>query len=233
MRRFGFGAKTGIDLPGEEAGILRNWKKWDKATWSRAPIGQAVSVTAIQLASAYQAIANDGHRMKPHVVEKIVGPDGKEKFRAKKESLGRPIGAKASREIREMMLGVASREGTARRAAIRGYSVAGKTGTAQKVIGRSYAPGLYRATFCGIVPATDPRLVVLVSLDFDEKRKFHQGGNSAAPVFRRIATAALRYLMVPPDKPDELDEFADDDEFDRIMDERARAAGAADDDENT
>ena len=72
-----------------------------------------------------------------------------------------------------------------------------------------------------------------MSLDFDEKRKFHQGGNSAAPVFRRIATAALRYLMVPPDKPDELDEFADDDEFDRIMDERARAAGAADDDENT
>jgi cell division protein FtsI (penicillin-binding protein 3) len=129
------------------------------------------------------------------------------------------------------MLGVATRSGTARRAAIRGYSVAGKTGTAQKVIGRSYAPGLYRATFCGMVPATDPRLVVLVTLDFDEKRKYHQGGNSAAPVFRRIATAALRYLMIPPDKPEELDEFSDDDEFDMIMEERARAAGL-DEDEN-
>ena len=82
-----------------------------------------------------------------------------------------------------------------------------------------------------MVPATDPRLVVLVTLDFDEKRKYHQGGNSAAPVFRRIATAALRYLMIPPDKPEELDEFTDDDEFDMIMEERARAAGL-DEDEN-
>ena len=234
MRRFGFGAKTGIDLPGEEAGILRNWKKWDKATWSRAPIGQAVSVTAIQLASAYQAIANDGHRMKPHVVEKIVGPDGKEKFRAKKESLGRPIGVKASREIREMMLGVASREGTARRAAIRGYSIAGKTGTAQKVRNGRYADGLYRATFCGIVPSgvvspsgpggecAPPRFVALVTLDFETREKFHQGGNSAAPIFRRIATQTLRYLGVEPDKPWELvEEAKGDDEFDRMMDDRA------------
>lgn len=233
MKAFGFGERTGIELPGEEVGILRNWKNWDKLTWSRAAIGQGVSVTAIQLASAYQAIANDGVRLRPHIVDRIVDSSGSELYKARNECLGRPISASAARKLRAAMLGVASRNGTARRAAIRGYSVAGKTGTAQKVIGRSYAPGLYRATFCGIVPATDPRLVVLVSLDFDEKRKFHQGGNSAAPVFRRIATAALRYLMVPPDKPDELDEFADDDEFDRIMDERARAAGAADDDENT
>ena len=125
------------------------------------------------------------------------------------------------------MLGVATRNGTARRAAIPGYSVAGKTGTAQKVIGRRYASGLYRATFCGMVPASDPRLVVLVTLDFDANRKFHQGGNSAAPVFRRIATAALRYLMIPPDKPDEIPEDDDDDEFDRIMEDRARSIAGA------
>ena len=230
MKAFGFGEKTGIELPGEEVGILRNWKNWDKATWSRAAIGQGVSVTAIQLASAYQAIANDGVRMKPHIISRIVDSKGLELYRHTDEVLGRPISVAASRKIRTAMLGVASRSGTARRAAIRGYSVAGKTGTAQKVIGRTYAPGLYRATFCGIVPATDPRLVVLVTLDFDERRKFHQGGNSAAPVFRRIATAALRYLMVPPDKPEEISEFADDDELERIMEERARSGVEAEED---
>jgi cell division protein FtsI/penicillin-binding protein 2 len=223
MKAFGFGERTGIELPGEEVGILRDWKKWDKATWSRAPIGQGVAVTAIQLASAYQAIANDGLRMRPHIVDRIVGANGMELYRHSDEPIGRPISVSAARKLRAAMLGVATRNGTARRAAIRGYSVAGKTGTAQKSIGRTYAPGLYRATFCGIVPATNPRLVILVTLDFDERRKFHQGGNSAAPVFRRIATAALRYLMIPPDKPEELDEFADEDEFDRMMDERARA----------
>lgn len=231
MKAFGFGERTGIELPGEEVGILRDWKKWDKATWSRAPIGQGVSVTAIQLASAYQAIANDGARMRPHIISKIVDAHGTELYRHSDEQIGQPISKQAARKLRSAMLGVATRSGTARRAAIRGYSVAGKTGTAQKVIGRSYAPGLYRATFCGMVPATDPRLVVLVTLDFDEKRKYHQGGNSAAPVFRRIATAALRYLMIPPDKPEELDEFSDDDEFDMIMEERARAAGM-DEEEN-
>ena len=123
------------------------------------------------------------------------------------------------------MLGVASPNGTARRAAIRGYSIAGKTGTAQKHIPgmKGYAPGLYRASFCGIVPASDPRLVVLVTLDFDRHTKFHQGGNSAAPVFKRIATYALRYLMVHPDKPDEVYEF-DEDEYDRVVEERVKNA---------
>lgn len=228
MKAFGFGERTGIELPGEEVGILPKWTKWDKATWSRAPIGQGIAVTAIQLASAYQAIANDGMRKRPHIVDRIVDHNGLELYRYADEVIGRPISPAASRKLRSVMLGVATKNGTARRAAIRGYSVAGKTGTAQKVIGRSYAPGLYRATFCGIVPASDPRLVVLVSLDFDERRKFHQGGNSAAPIFRRLATSALRYLMIPPDKPEELSEFADDDEFDRIMEERAKAIGEND-----
>lgn len=227
MRAFGFGSKTGIELPGEEVGILPHWKRWDKATWSRAPIGQGVAVTAIQLASAYQAIANDGVRMKPHVVKRIVDASGADLYVHSDEVVGRPISATAARTIRNVMLGVATRNGTARRAAIPGYSVAGKTGTAQKVIDRRYAPGLYRATFCGMVPASDPRLVVLVTLDFDANRKFHQGGNSAAPVFRRIATAALRYLMIPPDKPDEIPEDDDDDEFDRIMEDRARSIAGA------
>jgi len=223
MTAFGFGGRTGIELPGEEVGIIRPWQRWDKATWSRAPIGQGISVTAIQLASAYQAIANDGIRMQPHIVSRIVDAHGNEVYRHVDRELGRPVSAAAARQIRSIMRGVATKDGTARRAALRGYTVAGKTGTAQKVIGRSYAPGLYRATFIGIVPADDPKIVVLVTLDFDEKRKYHQGGNSSAVVFRRLATAALRYLMVAPDRPDEIDGFEGEDEFDRIMDERAQA----------
>ena len=205
MRAFGFGAKTGIELPGEEVGILHNWKNWDKATWSRAPIGQAVTVTPIQLVSAYQAIANDGVRMRPHLVEKIVSSKGETVYRHTPEVVSRPISATAAKTIREVMKPVASKAGTARRAAIRGYSVAGKTGTAQKSMGRrGYAPGLYVASFCGMVPADNPAIVMLVSLDFDAVRPFHQGGNSSAVIFRRLATEVLKYLMVPADRPDEL-----------------------------
>ena len=227
MTRFGFGTKTGIELPGEEVGIIRDWKKWDKATWSRAPIGQGVSVTAIQMCSAYQAIANNGLRMKPYIVEKILNHKGEEVYRHTPTPAGRPIKESTAREMRKIMLGVASPAGTARRAAIRGYSVAGKTGTAQKVINGHYSDSLFRATFCGMVPASDPKLVILVTLDFDEKRKFHQGGNSSGPVFRRIAIGALRYLMIPPDRPEELSDFDDDDEYDRIMEERAQKIGNA------
>lgn len=227
MTRFGFGAKTGIELPGEEFGILPPWQKWDKVKWSRAPIGQGVSVTAIQMCSAYQAIANNGLRMKPYIVEKIVDYRGEEIYRRTPTPAGRPIKESTAREMRKIMLGVASPAGTARRAAIRGYSVAGKTGTAQKVVDGHYSDSLFRATFCGMVPASDPKLVILVTLDFDEKRKFHQGGNSSGPVFRRIAIGALRYLMIPPDRPEELADFDDDDEYDQIMEERAQKIGNA------
>ena len=230
MKAFGFGAKTGVELPGEQFGILPdpNKRMWDKASQSRAGIGQFVAVTAIQLAGAYQAIANDGVRMKPYVVDRVVRPDGTE-TRTAPTPAGRPISAQTARTMREMMLDVASPRGTARRAAIRGYSIAGKTGTAQKKLegARGYAAGLYRATFVGIVPAKDPELVVLVTLDFDEKTKFHQGGNSAGPVFKRVATAALRYLMIPPDKPEELEEPEEADAFADMMEERGRRLDAS------
>ena len=125
------------------------------------------------------------------------------------------------------MLGVASPAGTARRASLRGYSVAGKTGTAQKVVNGHYSDSLFRATFCGIVPASSPRLVILVTLDFDSREKFHQGGNSAGPVFRDITMSTLRYLMIPPDRPEELDDGEDEDELDRMIDERAMEHSAS------
>ena len=227
MRRFGFGEKTGIELSEESKGQLPNPRKrmWDKASQSRAAIGQFLSVTGIQLVSAYQSIANDGIRMKPYLVDRIVEHDGTTAFRHSPEPLGRTVSERTARTMRNVMLGVASPQGTARRAAIRGYSVAGKTGTAQKVKDGRYQDGLYRASFCGIVPASDPHLVILVTLDFDQRTKFHQGGNSAGPVFKRVALAALRYLMIQPDRPDELVEFSDDDEYDRIMEERSQKYG--------
>jgi cell division protein FtsI (penicillin-binding protein 3) len=222
MKKFGFGERTGIELPGEEKGQFPHWKVWDKVKWSRAPIGQGVNVTAIQLASAYQAIANDGLRMQPRIVRKVVGADGKVLIDNTPKPLGRPISAKTARIMRDVMKDVATRNGTAHRAAIRGYTTAGKTGTAQKVINGIYSQTLYVATFCGIIPADDPRLVILVSLDFDRPAARHQGGNSSAPVYRRIASAATRYLMIPADKPEEFEDFDEEDEYDRILDERAK-----------
>lgn len=236
MRKFGFGEKTGIELPGEQYGILPDPGKrmWDKASRSRAGIGQFFAATGIQMAGAYQTLANDGVRMRPHIVDRIVDHSGREIRGKCRESLGRAVSSETSRKIRRMMLDVATRRGTARRAAIRGYSIAGKTGTAQKQIpgGRGYYAGLYRATFCGIVPSgvvkstpeavapAPARIVVLVTLDFERNTRYHQGGNSAGPVFKRIAMAALRYLSVSPDRPDELDDLQEEDEFDRLVDER-------------
>ncbi len=230
FKKFGFGAKTGIELPGEQFGILPdpNKRMWDKASQSRAGIGQFVAVTAIQLAGAFQILANDGLRMKPYIVDRIVRADGSDIVRNVPTPIERVVSANTAQTMRKIMLDVASPKGTARRAAIRGYSIAGKTGTAQKQIpgGRGYAPGLYRATFCGIVPASDPELVVLVTLDFEERTCFHQGGNSAGPVFKRLATAALRYLMIPPDRPDELVDVDDDDDpLADLMEARGRRQG--------
>ncbi len=216
LKRFGFGAKTGIELPGEECGILWHWKKWDKASWSRVPIGQAVSVTAIQLVGAYQAIANDGVRMHPHIVEKAEDADGRTTYMPQ-DAAAVAVKPETARKVRQMMVGVSEMGGTARRARVKGYSVAGKTGTAQKAKDGVYLQGLYCASYCGIIPSgvvqfdmdgkrhfTDPSVVILVSLDFDHFATFHQGGNSSAVVFRKLAQYAMRYLGVTPDRPDEL-----------------------------
>ena len=204
LKRFGFGAKTGIELPGEQSGILPDPRKWDKASWSRVGVGQYVAVTPIQIASAYQALANDGVRMKPYIINRIDDDGGDEVVKKMPEEVGRVISGDTAQKLRRMLTGVATTNGLAPGAAIRGYSVAGKTGTAQKPEGRWWSATEYYATFCGIVPAYNPRLVILTVLDFDHRTKFHQGGNSAGPVFRRIALAAIRHFNIPPDKPNEL-----------------------------
>ena len=206
LRAFGLGARTGIDLPGEEAGILRNWKNWDNVTCSRVPFGQGVTVTAIQMCNAYTMIANDGVLLKPYVISKIVDSKGEAIYEHGREVVGRPIRAEVAKQLREMLSGVTRRGGTATRAQVRGYTVAGKTGTAQKTINGKVSSTDYYASFCGMIPATRPEFVILVTLDAPEFKGPHTGGNAAAPVFQIVADALMRYYEVQPDMPSELEE---------------------------
>jgi cell division protein FtsI (penicillin-binding protein 3) len=189
ISRFGFGKLTGIDFPGESAGLLPAF--WSGSTIGNVPIGQGISVTAIQLASVYAAIANNGLWVQPHLVDHIQG----EKPPAPRTR--RILRPRIDRTLLQMLKGVVSEAGTAVGAEIPGYSVAGKTGTAQKPGPDCYEPGKYVATFVGMVPASNPRLVVLVSVDEPKNAIF--GGVVAAPAFAQIASFDLQYLEVPPD----------------------------------
>jgi cell division protein FtsI (penicillin-binding protein 3) len=189
MARFGFGRRTGIDLPGESPGLLPSY--WSGSTIGTVPIGQGVSVTPIQLASVYAAIANGGEWIQPHLVDYVAGdPKTKPKRR-------RILAPGVDYQLRTMLRGVVSDQGTAELAAIPGYAVAGKTGTAQKPGPNGYIPGAYVATFVGMVPASRPRLLVLVTID--EPHGGIYGGIVAAPAFEQIASFDLQYLEVPPD----------------------------------
>ena len=189
MKRFGFGRRTGIDLPRESPGILPSY--WSGSTIGNVPIGQGVSVTSVQLASVYAAIANGGEWIQPHLVDHVLGSPPPRLHRRRILEPG------IDRELRTMLKGVVSDQGTAELAAIPGYTVAGKTGTAQKPGPRGYIPGAYVATFVGMVPASNPRLVVLVSVDEPHGQIY--GGTVAAPAFEQIASFDLQYLEVPPD----------------------------------
>ncbi len=189
ISRFGFGRKTGIDFPGESAGILPSY--WSGSTIGNVPIGQGISVTAIQLASVYAALANGGVWIQPHLVDHIQGEKSAPPRRR------RIVSAGVDAELLTMLRGVVSDQGTAQAAEIPGYTVAGKTGTAQKPGPHGYMPGKYVATFVGMVPARAPRLLVLVSVD--EPHDAIYGGVVAAPAFAQIASFDLQYLEVPPD----------------------------------
>jgi cell division protein FtsI (penicillin-binding protein 3) len=192
INQFGFGTRTGIDVPGESSGLLPSY--WSGSTIGNVPIGQGVSVTAIQLASVYGAIANRGVWKQPHLVDHVQG-EKPPSIRTR-----RILSTGVDRELLTMLRGVVSDTGTGAAASVPGYSVAGKTGTAQKPSPTGgYAPGKYVATFVGMVPASSPRLVILVTVD--EPRLAIFGGVVAAPAFAQIAAFDLQYLEVPPDAP--------------------------------
>jgi cell division protein FtsI/penicillin-binding protein 2 len=188
--RFGFGKRTGVDAPGESPGLLPSY--WSGSTIGNVPIGQGIGVTPIQMATAYAAIANGGVMRGPYLVERV----GK---RWLDHGKGRRVISKTvSAQMMAMLRDVVSAEGgTGAAAAVPGYTVAGKTGTAAKPIPGGYSTTKYVASFVGVVPAKDPRLVVLVSID--EPRGAIWGGVVAAPAFAEIARSSLVELEVAPD----------------------------------
>ena len=195
---FGFGRATDIDLPGETRGLLRNHKKWrsiDKATIS---FGQGISVSPIQLITGLCAIANGGHLVRPFVVERILDPGGNEIYRNKPFIKHQVISAETAKNMRAILKYVVQEGGTGNAAAINGYSIAGKTGTAQKVEPgeKGYSKSKFVSSFIGFLPADNPQIAVLVMVD--EPRVKTYGGLVAAPVFKSICEQIIPYLGIRP-----------------------------------
>jgi cell division protein FtsI (penicillin-binding protein 3) len=195
ISRFGFGKPTGIDFPGESPGIVLPEQSWSGSTIGNVPIGQGIAVTPIQMAAAYGAVANHGVWVQPHLVDHV--GDGRSLAPRRRRIVSRAVAA----QLVAMLKGVVV-QGTGTEAVVPGYQVAGKTGTAAKPDGHGgYSDSRYVASFVGIVPASRPRLVILVSVD--EPRGAIWGGVVAAPAFAEIAKFDLQFLDggIPPDAP--------------------------------
>lgn len=187
LSQAGFGAPPRAGLPGEAGGSLRAYRTWRPIEKATMGFGHGLSVSLLQLARAYAAFANDGV-MPPLTV-----------LKHREQAIGqRVMTAETARSVREMLEGVTQDGGTAPQARVMGYRVAGKTGTAHKQVGGSYAADKYIASFVGLAPASDPRLVVAVMIDEPAGREYY-GGLVAAPVFSKVMAGALRLMAVPPD----------------------------------
>ena len=193
IRKFGFGAKTGLDFPGESPGIVIDKDDWSGSSIGTIPIGQGVAVTPLQLASAYAAIANRGVWTEPKLLHSTLDDAGKVRG-STPPTTRRIVSRHTAAQMTDILEGVV-KEGTGIEAEIPGYRVAGKTGTAQKVLPTGGYGGGYIGTFVGFAPANRPEIVVLVKLD---RPTPIWGGMSAAPTFKTIAEFALRELGVPP-----------------------------------
>lgn len=193
---FGFGRKTGIDLPGENPGLLSEPRRWSAVSLPAMSMGQEISVTPVQLAAAFAAVANGGLLVRPAVVRDVVTEDGTPLRRVTPEPTGRVLDPAVAARLTTMLEGVVD-AGTGREAAVPGYRVAGKTGTAQVAVRGGYARDRFVASFAGFVPSRDPRLVVVVVVNEPHGGAI-TGGKVAAPIFRRIAGPALEYLRIPP-----------------------------------
>lgn len=195
VRKLGFGQRTGLELPGESAGQLSRPERWSQVQTANVGFGQGVSVTPLQLLTAYCAIANGGYLVRPHVTKLIT--NGERATRPKVPKPKRVLSAETCARMRKMLQGVVE-EGTGGNARIPGRTVAGKTGTAQKPTPEAgYRSGKYVGSFVGFAPVSDPRLAVIVVID--EPQGSHYGGVVAAPAFQRIMEKGLSYLHVPPD----------------------------------
>jgi cell division protein FtsI/penicillin-binding protein 2 len=206
--KFGFAAKTGVELPGETPGILVPVDEWSALTRDSLAFGQEIGATALQMASAIASIANDGVLAPPRVVLGTYDPEGSFHER-KKPAPRRALSSDAARQIGAMLEGVVE-NGTGTRASVPGYRIAGKSGTAQKAVaGGGYSKTDFFASFGGFGPVPSPRVAGLVLLD-SPRGKRHQGGQVAAPVFGRIMAEALHHLRVPPQKSDRSSSYIAD-----------------------
>jgi len=199
LRNFGIGEKSGIDLPGETSGMLRQWSQWYGIDLATISFGQGVTASSIQLAAAFSAIANGGVLMKPYVVERVTDSEGNLVKTFEPQVRRRVVSPQTAKAVAKMMEGVAAEGGTGTNASVEGYRVAGKTGTAQKVdpVTKGYSATKRTASFIGFVPADKPRLTIVVVID--EPKTSPYGGVVAAPAFSAIALQSLCYLKVPPD----------------------------------
>jgi cell division protein FtsI/penicillin-binding protein 2 len=189
--RFRFGIKTGIDLPGEAAGNLKPVRKWSKTTIGAIPMGQEVTVTPLQLVAAMAAIANNGVYMRPYVVKYVRDANNEIIQQHESKILDKIMTEKTAKRLHAILQGVVD-NGTAKKAQIKGVAVAGKTGTAQKVVGGTYSHSSFYASFVGFAPVENPRLACVVV--FDEPHPVYYGGLVSAPVFQEVVENSLRYL---------------------------------------
>lgn len=202
---FGFGERTGCDLGGEISGTLHRVSSWDGLTITRLPMGHAVSATPIQVHMATSVIANDGILMEPMLVQRIFDAAGQDVLRFAPKAKRRVVSAEVARIMSDMLADVVGENGTARRAAIENYTVAGKTGTTQKIINGRYSNRHHVASFSGFLPADRPELVITVVVDEPKLQGVGYGGSVAAPAFRTIAEACIAYLGIRPSR--EREEF--------------------------
>lgn len=202
MRGFGLGLKTGINFPGESAGILPPLKQWTGTSIGTVPIGQGLAVTALQMLGVYATIANKGIRMPLHLVHSTVDKDGVER-KLKTADPVRVISEQTASQLKDMLESVV-RSGTGKKAQVKGYRVAGKTGTAQKpnLHSRGYSPDAYVASFIGFFPAENPRFAILCLLD--EPKTSIYGGATAAPLFAEIAHFLGQHYRIPPSSGSEV-----------------------------
>lgn len=195
IRRYGFGRKTGIVLPGEVSGIAHPLSKWTGLSITRIPMGHEIAATPLQMVMAMNAIANGGNLMKPMIVKRLLDTDGVPMMTYAPQLAGTCIAPRTTEMMTTAMRKVVGPDGTASKAAVEGYDVAGKTGTAQKIENGQYVRKYY-SSFIGYLPASNPELSILVSID--DPTVGYYGGSVAGPVFRTVAEQVAQYLSIPP-----------------------------------
>jgi cell division protein FtsI (penicillin-binding protein 3)/stage V sporulation protein D (sporulation-specific penicillin-binding protein) len=199
VRKFGFGERTGIALPDEIRGMIHPPHRWSKLSITRMPIGQEVGATPLQVTAAMCAIANGGRLMLPQIVDRIVDGEGNVVAKYPPQEVRRVASREATEAVSAMLVDVVGKKGTARLAAVPGFTVAGKTGTAQKAENGRYKDGAYIVSFLGYMPAENPAFVGLVMIDEAQKNENENyGGLVSAPVFAKIAEKAARHLHLQP-----------------------------------